>query len=654
MRKSIRNIAPKLIRPFTVYFWLFISLLCAINTEVGHAKTTIATGYHHNVALTCDGVPLVWGYNYDGQLGDGTKIDRYIPVQMSGGDGWLKFSGGWAHTVAIKTDGSLWAWGQNYGQLGNGTNSGSYTTPLQIGGDYNWFAVSAGRTWNVALKSDGTLWTWGTNLNGELGDGTNISKFAPVQIGKENNWVGISAGGFHVVALKSDGTLWGWGNNYYGQLGDGSNTNRWDPVQIGTDNDWAAITAGAKHTVAIKSNGTLWTWGASYYGEYGGGSYAPVRVGSDSDWISVSTNGDHTVALKSDGTLWGWGYNYYGQVGDGSNANRFSPVQIGRDNDWAAVSAGWLHTIALKSNGTLWTWGYNSRGQLGDGSAVNRNSPLKIAETCSDSNPPTGTISINSDSTYTNSVSVTLNISCSDDRGCDEMVFSNDNINWSTPEPYGNSKAWSLSSNDGLKTVYVKFKDMAGNWSVVYNDTIILDTTSPTTSASLSSGTYNSAQNIVLSCNDGTGSGCGNIYYTTDGSTPTKSSLIYSSSISISSHTTLKFFAADNAENNEAIKTEIYDFAVTQSPKMTLFAVSGIAKDSAGNPLPGVTIKLSTGNTSLSTITDSEGRYTIKNVTAGIYKLRAHKKGYIFKLMEVPVISTDAIIDINSIRETGK
>lgn len=92
-----------------------------------------------------------------------------------------------------------------------------------------------------------------------------------------------------------------------------------------------------------------------------------------------------------------------------------------------------------------------------------------------DTIPPTGTITINSGASYTNSTSVTLTLSCTDfGSGCAQMQFSNDNTNWSTPEAYTTTKAWTLTSGDSTKTVYAKFKDNAGNWSGAYNDTIVL------------------------------------------------------------------------------------------------------------------------------------------------------------------------------------
>ena len=118
----------------------------------------------------------------------------------------------------------------------------------------------------------------------------------------------------------------------------------------------------------------------------------------------------------------------------------------------------------------------------------------------SDNIPPVGTIKINNDSQYANSVSVTLNLSAqdnSDGSGLSQMQFSNDNLTWSTPESYVNTKAWALAPGEGEKTVYLKFSDKAGNWSLGYSDSLILDTTPP--NISLNPVLSPTNQNVVLS-----------------------------------------------------------------------------------------------------------------------------------------------------------
>ena len=97
-----------------------------------------------------------------------------------------------------------------------------------------------------------------------------------------------------------------------------------------------------------------------------------------------------------------------------------------------------------------------------------------------DTTPPTGTILINNVDVYTNSTSVTLYLSASDSTsGVSKMRFSNDGGIWSSEEDYAATRAWMLTSGDGTKTVYVQYKDNAGNRSASMSDAIILDTTAP-------------------------------------------------------------------------------------------------------------------------------------------------------------------------------
>jgi hypothetical protein len=86
----------------------------------------------------------------------------------------------------------------------------------------------------------------------------------------------------------------------------------------------------------------------------------------------------------------------------------------------------------------------------------------------SDANPPEGSITINNGHKNTESPYVTLSLFASKkDKELDGdalMMLSNNNKKWSDPEPYTTTKNWTLSSGKRTKTVYVKFRDAAGNW----------------------------------------------------------------------------------------------------------------------------------------------------------------------------------------------
>lgn len=91
-----------------------------------------------------------------------------------------------------------------------------------------------------------------------------------------------------------------------------------------------------------------------------------------------------------------------------------------------------------------------------------------------DTVPPSGSISINGDQNITLDKKVSLNISAADDRsGIYQMIISeNADFNGTQYEPYAINKEWILSNEVGNKTIYIKFKDEAGNESQVYFDTI--------------------------------------------------------------------------------------------------------------------------------------------------------------------------------------
>lgn len=97
-----------------------------------------------------------------------------------------------------------------------------------------------------------------------------------------------------------------------------------------------------------------------------------------------------------------------------------------------------------------------------------------------DTTPPTGTVTINNGAAFTRSTSATLALTGSDASGAAiQMQFSKDGVSYFAFEPFAATRTVTLLSGDGLKTIYVRFKDAAGNVSLPVTDTITLDTTAP-------------------------------------------------------------------------------------------------------------------------------------------------------------------------------
>jgi len=126
---------------------------------------------------------------------------------------------------------------------------------------------------------------------------------------------------------------------------------------------------------------------------------------------------------------------------------------------------------------------------------------------------------INCGAKYTNSTTVTLHLSGSDNNQLSGMRFSNYTGGWSPTETYGAVKSWNLTPGDGYKLVHSQLVDAAGNWSDVMSSGVFLDTTPPVSSIALATSSYFSGTTVQISGTavDGTGSGVKKVEVSTDG-----------------------------------------------------------------------------------------------------------------------------------------
>jgi alpha-tubulin suppressor-like RCC1 family protein len=251
----------------------------------GRTAVAITAGGYHTCAILDDGSVRCWGSNSDGQLGDGTTTSRNTPTALSSwpsGRTAVAITAGGYHTCAILDDGSVRCWGYNSdGQLGDGTTT-SRNTPTAI----MWWnpsgrtvvAITAGDYHTCAIFDDGPVRCWGWNDYGQLGDGTTTSRNTPTAL---SSWpsgrtaVAITAGSYHTCAILDDGSVRCWGSNSDGQLGDGTTTDRNTPTTLSgwpSGRTAVAISAGYYHTCAILDDGSVRCWGYNSDGQLGDGT----------------------------------------------------------------------------------------------------------------------------------------------------------------------------------------------------------------------------------------------------------------------------------------------------------------------------------------------------------------------------------------------
>ncbi len=152
-----------------------------VSLPSGVTPKAIAAGADGSAyAIGSDGHLYAWGDNTFDQLGNGTSSDlSTTPVMISLPSGVTPsaVAAGQVDAYAIGSDGHLYAWGYNdEGQLGNGSTIGASATPVMVRlrPGVTPSAIAGNDGTGYASGSDGHLYAWGSNTAGQLGDGTSV------------------------------------------------------------------------------------------------------------------------------------------------------------------------------------------------------------------------------------------------------------------------------------------------------------------------------------------------------------------------------------------------------------------------------------------------------------------------------------------------
>ena len=322
------------------------------------------------VALKSDGTVWSVGSNNAGSLGDGNYATSERPVQVQGLSNIASISGGNAG-MAIDTSGNLFVWGGNWdGQLGIG-NGDWLNAPEQVGDVSNVTAAASGDNHSLIVESDGSVWAAGDDSHGELGDSGSDSQQSYIQVTAFSNATQVAAGSNTSFVLESDGSVWAWGQNDSNQLGLGTTGDVATPTQITGLPAMASITAYENNAMGIDTEGNVWSWGSM-----GNDDGTPLEQTGVSNVTAVAPGTSHELALQSDGTLWGIGANFNGQLSDPSYSDASSFTQFADVAGGTAIGAGYDTSFVVKQDGTIAGFGgcYYAQlaGNLGEYDVVPR------------------------------------------------------------------------------------------------------------------------------------------------------------------------------------------------------------------------------------------------------------------------------------------
>ena len=386
-----------------------------------------------------------WGRNDHGQLGDGTRTPRALPVRVTGDRRRRRRRHRRAHTCAVD--------GRRRVLLGRRRQRPARrrrrhrqrglprrrcrASPARR-------ALVGGKDFSCALGADGSVRCWGDDSVGQLGDGGAVgapparagrraradrercrragstparwtTDGAAALLGRERHRADrrrhderpapaddarprrcaasrssdVATGHDHTCALAADG-LCCWGGNGRARSNPGAPSAPIPTPQpvtgAGPSPIRSHVAAGAQHTCIVRAQRRRDPSPAgarTTSGQLGDGTPIGERE------PRIVAGAAFSCALASDGALFCWGDNHFGQLAIGGDTVRATPAPVpGLAARRPRSAAGGAHNCATAddANGApaLFCWGANGSGQLGNGSSTDAPAAARISSLAAD------------------------------------------------------------------------------------------------------------------------------------------------------------------------------------------------------------------------------------------------------------------------------
>ena len=351
------------------------TILHNITAQFDGKVISVSAVGNFTLALTEDGKVYSWGYNGQGELGDGTTDNSGKVIEITNnfnlpaGRKVTKIYAGWEQAFAIADDGTLYSWGNaGDGRLGRDTTTTPNTLPGVVDDVFDGNIIDlATDSHTLVLTDTNKVYTWGLNGNGQLGIGNTNTVSGPQDITGSFNGdtiVQVEASSNGSFARTSDGRLYAWGQNDYGNLGfgeeihdnilvgtnyfnvvDRDDLKHYSPMQVsfsGINNAGVAkFASGFRKSIAIMGDNTVLVWGEN-----------------DNEQLGAQSSGDEYKICNLFGIV-ATGCNRDSNKAYISYVSKRSPISLGAsyNGKFESIFASGGSLFAIGTDGSVYSWG---------------------------------------------------------------------------------------------------------------------------------------------------------------------------------------------------------------------------------------------------------------------------------------------------------
>ncbi len=316
----------------------------------GRRVVGLTIAFQTHCAHVDTGALLCWGENRFGEFGDGTSEHSNVPVLGAGGMQFEEVFGskGTSQMCGITSDHRAYCWGYNFnGELGDGTSEVRFS-PVPVAGDLRFRMISSSYH-TCGIDLDGRAYCWGSDLGGQLGDGDHPGdKLTPTPVATTQTYTTLANGLQFTCALRTTGEAdcWGWGVGLGSGPGDRS-VNVPTPVTGGRK--YTRVAAASEWACALDTRGAPYCWGKAGPAWPNDFRSAPEAVPTQLAFREIAAASLYgACGLTAEGEAYCW-------------TGRNAPAPLPGRHRWAGITAGGVaggEYCGFTPGGSAYCWGW--------------------------------------------------------------------------------------------------------------------------------------------------------------------------------------------------------------------------------------------------------------------------------------------------------